>query len=39
MTAPPAALKNGSAPAHRTLLPPGWPKPRGYANGVLAEGK
>ena len=25
--------------AHRTLLPPGWPRPKGYANGVLAEGR
>lgn len=24
---------------HRTLLPPGWPRPRGYANGILAEGR
>lgn len=24
---------------HRTLLPPGWPRPKGYANGVLAEGR
>ena len=23
----------------RFLQPPGWPRPRGYANGVLAEGK
>jgi enamine deaminase RidA (YjgF/YER057c/UK114 family) len=23
----------------RTLLPEGWPRPRGYANGVEAEGK
>jgi enamine deaminase RidA (YjgF/YER057c/UK114 family) len=23
----------------RFLQPPGWPHPRGYANGVLAEGK
>lgn len=23
----------------RTLLPAGWPRPRGYANGVEAEGK
>ncbi|HRK62826.1 MAG TPA: RidA family protein [Terricaulis sp.] len=23
----------------RTLLPPGWPRPRGYANGVETEGK
>jgi enamine deaminase RidA (YjgF/YER057c/UK114 family) len=21
------------------LLPPGWPRPRGYANGVVAEGR
>jgi enamine deaminase RidA (YjgF/YER057c/UK114 family) len=24
---------------HTTLLPPGWARPKGYANGVLAEGK
>jgi enamine deaminase RidA (YjgF/YER057c/UK114 family) len=23
----------------RTLLPPGWPRPRGYANGVSARGR
>ena len=23
----------------KTLLPPGWPRPRGYANGVEAEGR
>jgi enamine deaminase RidA (YjgF/YER057c/UK114 family) len=23
----------------RTLLPPGWPRPKGYANGIAAEGK
>ena len=23
----------------RTLQPPGWPRPRGYANGVVAEGR
>ena len=23
----------------RTLLPPGWPRPRGYANGVTARGR
>ena len=22
-----------------TLLPPGWPRPRGYANGVAAQGR
>lgn len=25
--------------AHQTLLPPGWPRPKGYANGVAAEGR
>jgi enamine deaminase RidA (YjgF/YER057c/UK114 family) len=25
--------------AHRTLLPPGWPRPRGYANGIAATGR
>jgi enamine deaminase RidA (YjgF/YER057c/UK114 family) len=24
---------------HRVLLPEGWPEPRGYANGVVAEGR
>jgi enamine deaminase RidA (YjgF/YER057c/UK114 family) len=24
---------------HQTLLPPGWPRPRGYANGVVARGR
>lgn len=24
---------------HQTLLPPGWPRPRGYANGVAATGR
>jgi enamine deaminase RidA (YjgF/YER057c/UK114 family) len=23
----------------KTLLPPGWPRPRGYSNGVEAEGR
>ena len=23
----------------RTLLPPGWPRPRGYANGISARGR
>lgn len=23
----------------KTLLPPGWPRPRGYANGVTAHGR
>jgi enamine deaminase RidA (YjgF/YER057c/UK114 family) len=24
---------------HRTLLPTGWPRPRGYANGIAASGR
>lgn len=24
---------------HRTLLPPGWPRPKGYANGIAATGR
>jgi len=24
---------------HTTLLPPGWPRPHGYANGILAKGR
>jgi enamine deaminase RidA (YjgF/YER057c/UK114 family) len=24
---------------HRAVLPPGWPRPKGYANGVLAQGR
>jgi enamine deaminase RidA (YjgF/YER057c/UK114 family) len=23
----------------KTLLPPGWPRPRGYANGIAAKGR
>ena len=25
--------------AHQTLLPPGWPRPKGFANGVAASGR
>lgn len=24
---------------HKTLLPPGWPRPKGYANGIAAQGR
>ncbi len=24
---------------HEAILPPGWPRPSGYSNGVLAEGR
>lgn len=27
------------APASRAILPEGWPVPRGYANGMVAEGR
>lgn len=25
--------------AHQVILPEGWPRPRGYSNGILADGK
>lgn len=25
--------------AHETLLPPGWPRPKGYANGIAVSGR
>ncbi|SEG78018.1 RidA family protein [Bosea lathyri] len=28
-----------NAPASRAILPEGWPVPRGYANGMVAEGR
>lgn len=24
---------------HKSLLPPGWPRPRGYSNGIVAGGR
>ena len=24
---------------HRSLQPPGWPRPKGYANGIVAQGR
>jgi enamine deaminase RidA (YjgF/YER057c/UK114 family) len=29
----------GASPIHRILQPPGWPRPKGYANGIVAEGR
>lgn len=26
-------------PVHRVLLPEGWPRPKGYSNGMVAEGR
>jgi enamine deaminase RidA (YjgF/YER057c/UK114 family) len=28
-----------ASPLHQILQPPEWPRPRGYANGILAEGR
>ena len=28
-----------SALVHEVLHPPGWPRPRGYSNGILADGR
>jgi enamine deaminase RidA (YjgF/YER057c/UK114 family) len=28
-----------ASPLHRILQPKGWPRPKGYANGILAEGR
>lgn len=43
MSADPSFLKpaGGGArgPSRRSLQPPGWPKPKGYVNGVVAEGR
>jgi len=25
--------------SHEAILPPGWPRPKGYANGVVAKGR
>jgi enamine deaminase RidA (YjgF/YER057c/UK114 family) len=27
------------SPVHRILQPPGWRRPKGYANGILAQGR
>ena len=27
------------SPGHETLQPPGWPAPKGYANGIKARGE
>lgn len=28
-----------SRDGHRIIQPPGWPRPRGYSNGIVAEGR
>jgi enamine deaminase RidA (YjgF/YER057c/UK114 family) len=28
-----------ASPLHRILQPEGWPRPKGYANGIVAEGR
>jgi len=37
MTMTKAAARDAEGPV--TLLPTGWPKPKGYANGMMAEGR
>ena len=32
-------MSQPASPPHRTLQPPGWAAPRGYANGVAATGR
>ena len=29
----------GASTVHRILQPPGWPRPKGYANGIVAQGR
>jgi enamine deaminase RidA (YjgF/YER057c/UK114 family) len=33
------AAKSGATPAARVLQPSGWPQPKGYANGMAADGR
>jgi enamine deaminase RidA (YjgF/YER057c/UK114 family) len=33
------AVEDGQAAPLAVLQPPGWPKPKGYANGILADGR
>ncbi len=32
-------MSKGASVTHKILQPPGWPRPKGYANGVLARGE
>ena len=34
-----ATTPEAGGPVHQVLQPGGWPRPKGYANGVLAEGR
>ncbi len=35
----PSAVNDGVEQRRRVLQPPGWPAPKGYANGMAAEGR
>ena len=35
--ASPSAVHDG--PVHTVLQPPAWPRPRGYSNGMMADGR
>ncbi|MET0221696.1 MAG: RidA family protein [Tardiphaga sp.] len=39
LTVVPGNADDASSPGVRTLQPSGWPKPKGYANGMSADGR
>ena len=39
LAVPPTAAKDGTRPGAQVLQPSGWPVPKGYANGMAAEGR
>jgi enamine deaminase RidA (YjgF/YER057c/UK114 family) len=39
LTVVPSAKSDGAPSTVRTLQPSGWPKPKGYANGMTADGR
>ena len=39
MTSSRPAAAHSASSGHVSLLPEGWPKPKGYANGIAAEGR
>lgn len=38
-TGQPRSARNGAAGSPQVLQPEGWPAPKGYANGMMAEGR
>src|SRR2546421_10056835 len=39
LAVPPSAAENDASLGAQVLQPPGWPMPKGYANGMAAEGR